>query len=114
MLLREEFKGYKKYFEKCGLSLWELDSLKNYDIVMTTEHYEKQGRKCFPSKPTTSESQVISPREFCCYISGMAFFGDRVYKGSTPLGYGVVTRLTCVNPSNDLKIVRKFKYVYVK
>ena len=108
-MLREEFKGYKKYFEKCGLEMYEVDSLKDYQITLTTEHYEKLGRKAFPNKPTTTETEIIDARQFCCYVSGMAFFKDRVTKGRTPLGY-IVTKLSCTNPSNDLKIVRKFTY----
>lgn len=110
MLLSQEFEGYKKYFEKCGLSMNQLDTLGSYKITMIKETYEKQGRKNFPSKPTTTETEILDPRAYCCIVSGMAFFHDRVHKGYNSLGYEVVDRLTAVRPDNQVKIVRKFRY----
>ena len=114
MLLREEFKGYAKYFDRCGVNMWKLDELdKNYKITMITERYEKLGRKNFPVKPTETKTEIIDARHFCCIISGMAFFGDRVTKDYTPLGY-TMKAITCKNPTNEIKITRRFKYEYVR
>lgn len=112
MSLSKEFAGYKKQVEKCGLYLSKLDELNEfYTITLTEEHYKKLGRKNFPKNPTTTETKEITARQFACYITSIGFFGDRITKNYTQLGY-VVTELTCKSPDDELKIVRKFKYAY--
>lgn len=110
MKLSQEFESYKKYFHKCGLDLLDLDyKLDQYTITMTTEVYEKLGRKNFPTKPTETKTEIIDTRHFACIISGCGFFNDRIEKGYTYIGY-IVRRMSCVNPDRTKKIVRRFYY----
>lgn len=104
----EEFKGYEKLFKKHNLLLSDLDTLENYTIRMTVNRYEKQGRKHFPQKPST-KIENITARQYACYMSGIEFFEDRVYNSYTSFGYKPY-RLTCKNPSNDIKIERIFDF----
>ena len=110
--ISEEFKCYEAEFKKCGLYLSDLDSIAaNYKVTMTQETYEKLGRKNFPRKATETETQEISARQLACYLSSISFFNDRVEKNYTPAGY-IATKLTCVSPSKETKIIRKFRYEY--
>ena len=108
--ISEEFKGYEKEFKKCGLSLYDLDNIAaNYKITMTQEIYKKLGRKYFPRKATETETQEINARQLACYLSSISFFKDRIEKNYTIVGL-IATRLTCVSPSKEIKIIRKFNY----
>ena len=112
--ISEEFKGYATEIKKCGLSLYELDNIAaNYKITMTKETYEKLGRKNFPRKATETETREINARQLACYLSSISFFGDRVGRGYTPAGY-IATKLTCTSPDKEIKIIRKFKYEYIR
>ena len=107
----EEFKEYEKLFKKYNLFLSDFNTLENYTITMTENRYEKQGRKNFPQKPTTTKTENITVRQYACYMSSIDFFNDRVEKTYTSFGYKPY-RLTCKNPSNDLKIERIFDFKY--
>lgn len=108
----ESLEQYKKVLDKCNFSVSKLkDVNRSYKVILTTERYEKLGRKCFPKKPTNVEVEEINAWQLGCYFTGIGFFKDRIEKSYTPLGY-VATKLTCVNPDDSIKIVRKFKYIY--
>ena len=112
--ISEEFKGYKEEIKKCGLSLYDLDNIAaNYKITMTQETYEKLGRKYFPRKATETETQEISARQLACYLSSISFFKDRIEKNYTPAGY-ITTKLTSISPDKEIKIIRKFRYEYIR
>ena len=113
MLISEEFKNYAAEFKKCGLYLYDLDRIAaNCKITMTKETYEKLGRKNFPKKATETEVKEINARQLACYLSSISFFNDRVERNYTPAGY-IVTKLTCISPNKETKIIRKFKYEYI-
>lgn len=109
--LSKEFETYKKHFHKCGIDLLDLDyTLPNYEIIMTTEMYErKPENKTFSKKPVETETKVIDVRQYACYISGIGFFNDRIEKGYTYIGY-IVRRMACVNPDRTKKRVTYFSY----
>ena len=112
--ISKEFKGYEKELKKCGLSLYDIDNIAaNYKITMTQETYEKLGRKNFPRKATETETQEINARQLACYLSSISFFGDRVERNYTPAGY-IATKLTCTSPDKEIKIIRKFRYEYIR
>ena len=112
--ISEEFKNYAAEFKKCGLFLYDLDRIaESCKITMTKETYEKLGRKNFPKKATETETQEISARQLACYLSSISFFGDRVEKNYTPAGY-IATKLTCTSPDKEIKIIRKFRYEYIR
>ena len=114
MTISKEFKGYEKELKKCGLYLYDLDRIAvNCKITMTQETYEKLGRKNFPRKATETETQEINARQLACYLSSISFFGDRVERNYTPAGY-IVTKLTCTSPDKEIKIIRKFRYEYIR
>lgn len=109
--LSEEFKGYKNIFHKCGIDLYDLDHMDQYyQITMTTEMYEKKaGNKTISKKPTETKTEIIDARQFACYLSGICFFGDRIEKGYTYIGY-VVKKMSCYNPDKTKRRVTYFKY----
>ena len=112
--ISKEFKGYEKELKKCGLSLYDIDNIAaNYKITMTQETYEKLGRKYFPRKATETETQEINARQLACYLSSISFCNDRVEKNYTPAGY-IATKLTCTSPDKETKIIRKFRYEYIR
>lgn len=112
--LSEEFKEYEKFFNKYNLSGGKLNDLdENYQIIMTENRYELGNRKNFPKKPTETKTEVITARNYACYITSIGFFKDRVEKEYTCAGY-IPTRLTCKNPDNTLKIERIFYIERVK
>ena len=114
MKISEEFKGYAKEFKKCGLSLYDIDDIAvNYKVTMTQEKYEKLGRKNFPRKATETEVKEINARQLACYLSSISFFNDRVERNYTPAGY-IATKLTCTSPDKETKIIRKFRYEYIR
>ena len=108
----DEFKGYEKVLNKCNFSVSKLKDInRSYKVILTTERYEKLGRKCYPQKPTSTETEEITAWNLACYLTGIGFFKDRIEKSYTQAGY-IATKLTCKNPADDVKIVRKFKYIY--
>lgn len=108
MNLKDEFKNYQKYFNKCGIELSMLDNeLNNYNIILNKKMYQKKNGKY--SILLEDETKTIDPRTFACYLSGISFFGDRIEKRYHYLGY-IVYRLTCFNPDRTLKRVTTFKY----
>ena len=106
--LKVEFANYERELKK--LNVWsEIEWLEQYGkIVLTEEHFEKLGRKCFPKKPTEVTEEEISARQYLCYLTSIGFFGDRVTKGYTVAGY-IPTQLSCTRPDKEVKIVRHFK-----
>ena len=112
--ISEEFKGYAAEFKKCGLYLSDLDNIAaNYKITMTQEIYKKLGRKNFPRKATEVWVRDINARQLACYLSSISFFNDRVEKNYTTAGY-IVTKLTSTSPDKEIKIIRKFRYEYIR
>ena len=114
MKISEEFKNYATEIKKSGLSLYDLDNIAvNYKITMTQEIYKKLGRKYFPRKATETETQIINARQLACYLSSISFFKDRVEKNYTTAGY-ITTKLTSTSPDKEIKIIRKFRYEYIR
>lgn len=111
--ISEEFKQYESLFKKYNLFLSDFNTLENYTITMTENRYEKLGRKNFPKNPTTTKTEVITARQYACYMSSIGFFKDRVENTYTSFGYKPYS-LTCKNPSNELKIVRQFDFTFNK
>ena len=106
----DEFKVYEKQLKKCALSVDDLKRFNTYfKITLVTERYEKLGRKNYPKNPTVRTEEEIDAWQLGCYASSINFFGDRIEKGYTKGGYTLI-KLTCHNPSNEIKVVRKFKY----
>lgn len=109
----EEFKGYEKQLKSLNVYLSKLDDLKsNYEITMVKKTYEKLGRKNFPRKATKEETQIIDARQYACFLTSIGFFGDRVVNGYTEAGY-IPTRLICINPNNETKIERNFRFKFI-
>jgi hypothetical protein len=109
-----EMKVYEKVFAKSNMSVAKLKEVANYyKVHLVTERYEKLGRKHFPKNPTVVEYEEIDAWQLGCYLSSVNYFGDRIEKGYTPLGY-VAVKLTCKSPSDEIKIVRKFRFEYIQ
>ena len=106
--LKVEFANYERELKK--LNVWsEIEYLEQYwKIILTEERFEKLGRKCFPKKPTEVTEEEITARQYLCYLTSIGFFGDRVTKGYTVVGY-IPTQLSCTRPDKEVKIVRHFK-----
>ena len=110
----DEFTRYEEQmFKKCKVDIHKLEQLdRNYRIVEIYERFEKQGARNYPRKPKETTTEVIDARRFACLLSGLGFFKDRVSLENTCAGY-IVVKLTCFNPDNTVKVVRKFKYEYI-
>lgn len=112
--LSTEFKEYNKTMKRAGIDSFLFDTINQFlksggKLEVTSNRYEKQGRKNFPKNPTTTEKEVISARNYACYMSSIGFFGDKVYKSYTYCGY-IPTRIVCKNPDNTVKVERIFKF----
>ena len=94
--------------------MYDLDNIAaNYKITMTQEIYKKLGRKYFPKKATETWVREINARQLACYLSSISFFNDRVERNYTTAGY-IATKLTCTSPDKEIKIIRKFRYEYIR
>lgn len=115
--LCKEFAEYNKIMlKKAGIDSWIFERINNFlagggHLTVTENRYEKQGRKNFPKKPTTSEEHEADARNYACYLSSIGFFGDRIYESYTHCGC-IPTRLTCVSPDGEIKVERIFKLEY--
>ena len=108
----KEFKRYEKELKKAGLSLYDLDLIEDsYNVTMKEKRFEKRGRKTYGKYPVEEKEESITSRQLACYMSSIGFFGDRVEKAYTKLGY-VPIRLTSVSPDKEVKVVREFEYHY--
>ncbi len=106
--LSMEFKQYEKEIKKHNLYLSDFDTLDiNYTITLQEDTYKKLGRKNFPKKATETKIEIISARQYACYMTSIGFFKDRVTNSYTELGYKPTT-LSCTSPNNETKIVRHF------
>ena len=106
----EEFKSYEKELKKVGFSLYDLDLIGDrYNVTMKEKRFEKRGRKTYGKYPVEEKEESITARDFACYMSSIGFFGDRVEKSYTKLGY-IPTKLTSFSPDKEVKVVREFKY----
>lgn len=112
MRISEEFKNYAEVIKKHNLYLSDFDTLEqNYTITMTQNTYEKLGRKNFPRKATSTETQEISARQYACYMTSIGFFGDRVEKTYTEFGFKPY-KLVCKSPNEEKKIERIFRFKF--
>ena len=114
-LLSREFADYNKAMAKVNVYGSTLDTLNNgsYRIIMTQNDYYLEGRKAFSRKPQKTEIQEITARQYACYISSIGFFGDRISKAYTAVGF-IPVQLTCINPSRTHKIERRFKIEIIR
>ena len=111
--LSQEFKEYNHSMSKLNVYGSTLDTLDSgsYTITLTTKTWDLGSRKGFSKNPQSTETEIITARQYACFVSSIGFFNDRTNNGYTPVGF-IPVRLTCYNPSKTMKIQRCFHIVY--
>ena len=85
-----------------------------YKIQLIEKRFSKTpSGKSWKANADKEKTTIISFKEYFNYISSVDFFKnlggtERVEKGYTIAGY-IPTKLTSINPSKDVKIIRQFK-----
>ena len=104
-------KNNKLYY---GVSENMEGAFKSYKIELIEARFSKtESGKSWKANADKEKTKIISFKEYFNYISSVDFFknlggSERVEKGYTIAGY-IPTRLTSINPSKSIKIVRHFK-----
>jgi hypothetical protein len=107
--LSQEFKEYNGAMAKLNIYGSTLDTLNSgyYVITLTTKTWYIGHRKNFSRNPQAVETEIITARQYACYVTSIGFFRDRVGKAYTAAGY-IPVRLTCYSPDRTIKIERTF------
>ena len=108
--LSQEFKSYNEMMAKLGVYGSTLDELNNgeFTITLTTKTWYSENSKNFSKNPQSTKTEVITDRQYACYITSVGFFHDRINRAYLPVGY-IPVRLTCYSPDRSIKIQRSFK-----
>ena len=104
--------GWKKSYLKVFRDMGVCESLvwNNVIAICKTEHFEKQGRKNYPKKATTTDYNALTLDMYLNSLTGILFFHDRVYKTYHKYGY-IPLYMTCHNPDQTVKVRRSFEYI---
>ena len=95
---------YKDSFKKCNVTVKTLIDLQEHFII--TEEYEKKEYGVV----TESRTEEITAWNYCCVISGMAFFNDTIGKGNTDAGH-IANYFFALNPWHEnMTVTRKYTF----
>ena len=89
-------------------------NLESYKIIMIEETYNKTASgKSWSKKGVTITEGEITSKQYANILNATSFFrslgsSERIEKGYTIAGF-IPTRLSSINPSKDIKIIRRFK-----
>ena len=106
--------GYKKGYENLFYDLGVRNDLvwRNVVVICTQETFEKQGRKNYPQKATTTTYHAYTLDKYLNCLTGIFFFHDRIKKAYHKFGY-IPYSMTCHNPDYTKRVRRSFEYVDV-